>query len=530
MIDRAHNKGCIIYDEMDDESLRDWFDYKQKKFLHNIDTFYYTVKLREDFTSTSEDTRVFQFKYELSKKKKLVTDGFGRSVQFFVKGMGNLNVLAGSFDMFYKFQLSLPDSFDIFIAPVVPKSGDCEGFSVTPEILVQIRSRYLWNYGVVGAFEKSLEWVRKLLRPYNLHILEINENRCDFCFHTNYFLSPEKFFTNENIYKLKVSRFRDSSSHSVNKGSEGFDMDFMSFGRRGGNCYLRIYNKTKEVIEMNYKPFFFDVWYLERVINKYDLFCYQESYKQRSWAYMDVARLRWYLDNGSNEEYLRIAKGFVDNYELHGVVSDDLMAFADLITPKVNLIVNIEFQVNRRATKSYKFIDFYDRSDKAESERVYRFFDNHVLITEYLTRETFRLVEGDDKNKSRRDYHPFWERLRSSIHAFVNLRLKRDNEHKLNLEVMKRKFANSAVSLSFYNKGENHDKFGSDVLDALSMLNDNDIMRANRYKNKRLNFLIPSLRDRPDDPVLSDLSIVASDGIVYDRGDFEWFYLVGRSA
>ena len=71
MIDLKRKSATILAEEMDNASLKYWFDFKQQKFLHNIDTFYYSVKFENDFTADSHDHGVarlrkfFQKKYEL---------------------------------------------------------------------------------------------------------------------------------------------------------------------------------------------------------------------------------------------------------------------------------------------------------------------------------------------------------------------------------------------------------------------------------------------------------------------------------
>lgn len=39
-----------------------WFDRKEKKFLHNIDTFYYSIKLYNDLTRNSQEAVVERFR------------------------------------------------------------------------------------------------------------------------------------------------------------------------------------------------------------------------------------------------------------------------------------------------------------------------------------------------------------------------------------------------------------------------------------------------------------------------------------
>lgn len=48
MIDNRQFNHCSILNEMEDDKLKYWFDFKKKKFLHNIDTFYYSIKFSKD--------------------------------------------------------------------------------------------------------------------------------------------------------------------------------------------------------------------------------------------------------------------------------------------------------------------------------------------------------------------------------------------------------------------------------------------------------------------------------------------------
>ena len=40
MLDKRQNNDNILYHDMPLEDQHEWFGYTQKKFLHNIDTFY----------------------------------------------------------------------------------------------------------------------------------------------------------------------------------------------------------------------------------------------------------------------------------------------------------------------------------------------------------------------------------------------------------------------------------------------------------------------------------------------------------
>ena len=151
-----------IYNEFDLEQQNYWFDFKQKKFLHNIDTFYYSVKFKNDFTAGSRDTDVLEFREYFKKLQRNFYEGFDTSISFYLEELGNLNLLPYNFSRFYTICLEKPDEFHIFIAPKVPKgTGDT---AVTCEVIVQIRSYSLWLYGIrseerrVGKEVSACDW------------------------------------------------------------------------------------------------------------------------------------------------------------------------------------------------------------------------------------------------------------------------------------------------------------------------------------------------------------------------------------
>lgn len=486
---KKHLNSTKIYQEFDSENQKYWFDFKQKKFLHNIDTFYYSVKLVEDFTNDSVDDSVLQLRKFFEQKKSVLDSRYGQLVQIYFPGFDrSLNLCAGSFAGFFSIHLECPEWFDIFIAPVVPHGSD-GGFSVTSEIVVQLRSYMLWMYGVHEAFERSYEYVKLICDYFGLHIAYCQENRIDYCWHSNYLSNPEKFFSPEGFYKMRVDRFKDALIHTAKSGSEGYEIDYVSMGRRSDKVFIRIYLKSKEVIEKNYKPWFFKVWLFNGLINRYDLYCYEECYKKHSWQYLDTARLKYYAEYGSDQEY---RKKCIEVVEGKVTMSPDMLhKVADTLTPKINLIMNVEYQTMRKHSKTYELVPFRDNSAKETSQRIYDYLDNRKIIADYLTYYVFRLVKPDgDTNKSRRDLCAFWTALRSCRMIDVNVRPKdvkliRQYCRRLNSDMMKKRVINAAVTLGIYTRGINNDDVVQDCVEALCQLNDNDIHDANRYKQKK---------------------------------------------
>lgn len=212
-----------------------------------------------------------------------------------------MNILPYSYGKYYNVWLEYPEFFDIILARKVPKAPDGIG-SVTCEGIVQVRSFYLWLYGVEEAFRRSYGVLKGVLQHFNLSIDFVQENRVDYCWHTNYFANPVKFFTLENFYKMRVDRYKGANFHTEKVGSEGYEVDYISLGRRSGKCFVRIYLKSKEVIQEGYKAFFLRTWLFHGLINRYDLYVYEGAYLKASWEYTNIARLEFYLQYGMDTE------------------------------------------------------------------------------------------------------------------------------------------------------------------------------------------------------------------------------------
>lgn len=489
MIQTREIQHTKIFQELAPDDRTFWFDFKQKKFLHNIDTFYYSVKLMEDLTNESVDPAVLQLRTFFAQKKTVLESKYGESIPVFLPGFPcSLNLRSGSFAGFFNICLECPEWFDLFLAPVVPHGSD-GGLSVTCEIVVQLRSYMLWMYGVHEAFERSYEFVKVLCDYFGLHIAYCQENRIDYCWHSNYLSNPEKFFSPENFYKMRVDRFKDALIHTAKVGSDGYEIDYVSMGKRSDKIFIRIYLKSKEVIEKNYKPWFFKVWLFNGLINRYDFYVYEECYRKHSWEYLDTARLKFYSEYGGDLTLKKQCKDVIE-----GIVTmspDVLHKLANALTPKVNLIMNVEYQTMRKHSKTYELVPFRDNSSHLTSKRIYDYLDNRKIIADYLTFYVFRMVRPDgDTNKSRRDLCAFWSALRSCKMVDVNVRNKdvkliRQYCRKLNSGIMKKRVINAAVTLGIYTRGINQDTVIQDCVEALCQLNDNDIHDAYRYKQKK---------------------------------------------
>lgn len=489
MIEKHNSTDNKLFYEMTLDEQDEYFTFSKNKFMHNIDTFYYSVKFKNDFRLKSEDESALKLRRYFKYKYDQMNLGNFEASEIHPKIGKELVLRPVTFSRFYNTCLSYPEYFDIFIASVVPKAAD-GGMSVTCECIVQIRSYMLWQYGVRDAFENSYRYVKNLAAYFDLEIDFVQENRIDYCWHTNYLINPEKFFAPDSFYKMRVDRFKNATYVTNKVGSEDYEIDYVALGKRSDKVFIRIYLKSREVIEQNYKPWFFLIWEMNGLINKYDKYVYEKCYEKRSWFYRYYARLEFYKEHGRDPERVAYVSKILSGEMT--IEEDALIRLADELTPKINLVVNVEYQTMRRHSKSYELIPFKDYSVYNECARVYQYFDNRKLIIDYLTDKVFRMVEktGDEK-KSRRPLCGFWAALRKTKCIDMRMtpeeaRLVRNYNRKLNVDSMKKRVLGSAVTLGIYTRGINNDSPLQDAFEALLCMNDNDIRNAVTYKAKKL--------------------------------------------
>lgn len=471
-----------------------WFSKKNKKFLQNIDTFYYTIKLADDFTSgAAADESVKKLRSCMAKYRSMT---FG---QKFTEVSAEFPVIydKGCFARIYTFHLqavgSIKESgtdemFDVFIAPEVPAS-EAGLSSVTPEIMVQIRSKMLWELGVKLAFDKTLEYMQRFCDYFGLTIMEVNENRTDFCWHTNALKDPETYFRPDHFRQMKVTTLGKKTNFITNDNysKKGYEVDYVSVGQRQ-KCFLRFYLKTREIVETSKKNWFFYIWLFNGLISRYDLYVLEKAFVAGKWSYVDIARLEWVLEHDETVPE-QTKKMIRETINTSAPKYEKIAKLAEQYAPEITSIINVEYEVRHRMSKTFVLLDTGRNSGVAK--RVYDFFDNRVSITRYLTHYTFRLVQPceDDSNKSRAEYTDFWNRLRNTkiVESPVKKnerKLVRDYSSRLNIDIRKTKTVRSLSSLSMLLNKNPETSIMQDALDMLSMLNDNDLLRIHQYKNR----------------------------------------------
>ncbi|MEZ7104663.1 hypothetical protein ACBS15_19530, partial [Clostridioides difficile] len=214
-----------FFSSLNDIDRKKFFDLKRNKYLHNIDTLYYSVFIQNDDNS---DALVESLIFEVSELKMNLINSNEDSLDYCL----NLEMMRGRHSD-YAYRLSYRDCFDIYITSHIANNN-------TPRILVQIRSFYLWTHGVDESINYSFSVVVELLSQFNLVVSHIQENRIDYCYHTNSIQNPSIFFSLEKIKStLKTSFLKYKLMGDI--FDCGYTVDYLSLGsQKANNLFFRI--------------------------------------------------------------------------------------------------------------------------------------------------------------------------------------------------------------------------------------------------------------------------------------------------
>lgn len=485
---QGKKKKSLIYNEFSDVARKDFFDLKTKKFVQYIDSFYYCIYLDAQFSSdAATDERVENLRRVI--RSKLEECRFNDNVVFRLPNLPlYFTCHRAYYGRMYNFMLRRADHYVIYIA-------DTTFTNTTPQILVQIESQALWMDGIRESLENTLEDVRTIADAFGFTIVGAFENRIDYCWHTNYLDNPELFLRSDNFAKHLVSRLRSSFTHEEFRGNERYEIDYRTLGvRKSNNVFFRFYNKAKEVVEKknNTKGFFLKLWYLNEVINRYDLYVLEKCYEKNSWIYMDKARLEFYLEYGNDVAIKKTIDEILSGKKTMN--SDALHGLAEMLTPKVTSVYNVEFQTMRKFSTTLELEDSdYNLQRYGAVCRLFTILDDWRAICNTLTESVVRLVEPEgDENKSRRPDCPFWAALRRSRNiAFKHYtsggRVLRSYQHQKDADLVKRRALSGIVSWNLYMKGLNEDSAESQMIDFLNHLSDDDYNFIIRSRLKKVN-------------------------------------------
>lgn len=471
-----------IFQEFTPEEQNYWFAIKEKAVAHHVDSLYYNVFIKGDQVSI-EDEQILNLVNQLTYLKEQKQLDPSTHIRFF-----DLDVSPYGSDAIYLYRLQMPELYDIFFARNIVNDG-------TPRIHVQIRTYGILTLGLYEALEASFAKVKEILDGYGLQVDSCDYNRFDYAFHTNVVQKASEYFSATALDEHLISAFHRWGTEGTvpHRTDADLDIDYFYLGRRKANyVFFRCYEKTKEVVEMNYKGIFFEKWFERGLISRYDKYVLEYAYKVGSYNTGVLAgRVKWYLEYGKNKELKLELTDILDKYNVRSSNNRELEKRVKGLLPPITKIYNFEFESKK------KFYSFYRGFIKSQSIRLgddssrelidiykvlaLRRFFLDIFMTEYV----FFVDDRRSKEPSELDW---WRRIRScrikDVEDVNTLEARREYSRRLDEQRQRRKFFGSVSNFHIFKRkaADTESGFGEDICDAISYLNDNDIAVADKIR------------------------------------------------
>lgn len=476
-------KNTHILKENDDEFNNYWFDIKAKKVIHNIDTLYVTLDVKEDYNVIAPK-RLIPFLDDLKEMREL-EDVYIEDYDMYMTAL--------SFNRMYTYCIEKKDQFLVFFA----KKQMTEN---TPPLFIQIRSQALWLYGEHKCLTMIYELLDCFLADFGFTMSNFKENRIDYAYHTNYIKNMTSFFDVNKLNSMQVSHFKQANLVLKLKGDDETKTEYISFGKRtSNNVFVRMYDKTNEVVEQGYKQFFLELWHSVGLINTYDKYIYEKCFLDKSLNKMSKYRFEFYMQYGKDDTFKELIQDFINNYDK--MEYDLLTGYAEALTPTPTIIVNVEFQTKRKFYSTFdkevlNLLQVINECPK-ELHDVFKLLDNKALIHNLLTTDVFRLVDLNDTKSRKRNKRTskFWEIIQKcniNNGMGMNDKMLRQYQRKLDIEAIKKRLLNSMSTFSIYLKGDNNSDIIRDSLDFMEYINESDVQKSYDYKKKKA----PTLKEK----------------------------------
>lgn len=464
-----HVISAAVFEEFTKEEAESFFGCTEKKVLPHFDNIYYTVSIAGDHGDVD---KILPGVKLLIEDLQLLREQKAQSYETQLDYLG-MHYARSNYAI-YQHRLTQEEDFDIYIADFLPTDD-------TPRIAVQIRSRLLVLEGSEEALKRSLGKVKLLLSQHDLKVDgECLVNRVDYAYHTNLIQDMTNMFKDENLLKHMSAKFR--------KGQKVFDigkdivLSYLSLGKRQSNCcFFRIYDKTREVIEKNYKAFFFDRWQEKGLISSYDFEVLRYAFETKSYVSgLLVGRINWYLKHGKNETLKAELEHLLKTCYVKNSNNDQIRAKIQGVLPEVTTVCNIEFEVKRKFfTLIEGLFELVDMSKKPDAPRplhpIYRIMACHQTIHRYLTGTTLKFVE--DRNEKDSPMMAWWERVHNTKCAEKDIYGELTRAYKRNLDkerARRRVMSDIAFAAMLIRESVDRKTFEEDVSDVLAFINDND--------------------------------------------------------
>lgn len=487
-------KRSKLFNTFTPDEQKKYFDYKSHKFIHHIDTFYYNVFIKDDNKEAPPGNLIDLFNLFDELVEQIDKTG---EVQWWDSSTSH--VFLRCRHSCYTYCISLPNYYDVFFVKNLPNKN-------TPRISIQLRSVGLWELGEYTLINNSYNFVKDLLKLFGVLIDRTQENRIDYCYHTNCIQNPIDYFSDSCLANNCYTSFKIYQKVG-NKNGKELTVEYLSLGQRSSNnIFFRSYNKVREVIEKGYKGFFLEFWFNSGLISYYDYWVYLYAYNKKSYNSIWKGILEFYITFGSDE-------GVKDLFNKHlkndNNTYEDYKSIALKYLPIPTTVLNFEFQTMRKFYyNGDSLIDTFPIVSYLEEEqllRLYRILDNRRIFLDYLTSNTVSFADANDSKV----YLDFWKRLRScKLDKTINVKYNRNYSKKPDMDVLFSRFLSNMATFNLY-KGNFDTSIEEDFSTVLTTINDNTViyndgsvdmfnMKYNDLKEKKKKALASLLKNTND--------------------------------
>ncbi|MGV2642734.1 hypothetical protein GNF86_14875, partial [Clostridium perfringens] len=456
-----------IFNEFTEDKRKEYFSVTKQKYLPHVDTLYYSVFLKGD-SKEFLSVEIQNFVAILNEFKKQMQE----QQEDFWYDYDNSLLYRRKVHAIYNHCIGLDNFFDIYVCGSLPND-------YTPRISVQLRSIGLWSLGERESINHSFRFLNKILSDYNLEVDRTQENRIDFCYHTNSLQNPSKYFSDNIIANNIKSTFRIGSK-AFTKFNRKFSVEYLSLGnRQSNNLFFRSYNKTREVVEKGYKGIFLEIWRSYGLISQYDYEVYSYAYQKQNYDAIPYGQIEFYLNHG-NDPIIKNRFLLIKNDK--NINIDTVKKLVNGILPEPTLIMNIEYQTMRKFYfNGSELIDTLPILQECDPclLRLFQILDNRKIFLDYLTSKSVSFwsiyIDIDVKKLSEKEiYMDWWYRLRNTkLDKTVQLDYKRKYNNNNSIEMLIKRLKGNLASLSLY-KGNIDTDINEDFSNLLNLFNDND--------------------------------------------------------
>lgn len=246
------------------------------------------------------------------------------------------------------------------------------------------------------ALEKD---IKRIFKHFNHESIELKEmdkqvSRIDICNHNNMY-SVDDFIYKRESFKTRISKGTDIYDIVNNKKS----YSYLRIGN--GDIKVRCYNKAKEIIEMQNKVFFFQMWYEKGLISEKDYYTYTLAYKISN-DYEFSIRVAMVLTSNKISRELKL-----ELLEKIRKKTSSRIDYVDRLIDEYSIerirpIVNIEFEAHNRFLRTVKM------SDMSEIKKLNVMIENLDKFYEYLTSSVFYQVTTKTINSRKKKISSKW--------------------------------------------------------------------------------------------------------------------------